>query len=375
MKIKLLSLAFILIGLSLKSNGQETIVKGKVHKWPTDTVYIATLPFNSPYSTKTEFQVVSQDSIFEFSFKDIENPFVIYIAPEEFAIIQQKQSLLFDNLSDLHYYGHCIKVYTYGGSTYLVEPNSLIDIDLTFNSWIEQLSDTRAEKLRSYGISISDDNKVSNIGKTKIKFNCSDKTSLKFYQKSFDLDDKCDKTLERSKKIKSAINNLKETEHKLHSDLKKEKGNITPFLYKYIKAEIEFGARKEFLKYLRFDHEKYLSTLFNEEISDEILEIVEFDKVSIDYATLISEEYNEYLEIYLNFKISIEKGEYIIYKEFDKEKYDYALKELPEISRYFYLSNNLLHLDNTLDNKNMADKLVRDYPNGDLNNKLIMKYK
>lgn len=374
MKTRRFILPILLLGFVFKINGQETVVKGKVHNWISDSVYITTLPFYSPYSCKTYSMILSNDSTFEYSFIDISEPLVLFIAPEKKSANDQIEDLLFDNLTDKHYYGHCIKVYTYGITTYLIEPGENLDLELTFNSWIEQLSDEKANKLRSYGIAVPDDNKMRNTGKTDIKFLSDNNYKLEYYQKSFNLDDKCDKVLERSKKIKTGLKNLKAKEDELLSQLENDKDKISPFLYNYIKSEIVFGAKKEFLKYLRFDHEKYMSTLFAKEIPTEFFEITEFDKDNINYATLINEEYNEYLEIYLNYKYSIEKKEYVVYKQFDTEKFDFALKELPEISKYYYLANNLLQAEKSHDFKNIADRLIADYPDGELNSMLIEKY-
>lgn len=365
---------FLILGISIITNGQVTEIKGKVHNWPTDTVYLATLPFHSPYSNSVDFQILSKDSLFDFKLKDKKNPFVFFISPDKESISEQFKELLYDNLTDQHYYGHCIKFYTYGITTYLIEPNKVIDVDLSFNCWTEQLTSETAAKYRSYGIQIPSDNKMRNIGKTKIEFLNSDKLSYECYQESFNLDDKLDKALENKKDINSAIKDLKETEQKLLSVLEQAKIVISPFLYDYIKSEIEFGGRKELLKYLRFDQEKYMSTLFKTDIPTEIIEIIEFDKKNINSATMISEEYNEYLEIYLNFKFSMHKGEYVVYKKFDKEKFDFAIQELPDKSRYSYLANNLLHCNNLDENYELYKMLINKYPVGDLNNKLNEKF-
>lgn len=365
---------FLFLGISIITNGQVTEIKGKVHKWPTDTVYLATLPFHSPYSNSVDFQILSKDSLFDFRFKDKKESFVFFISPEKESVSGQIKELLYDNLTDRHYFGHCIKVYTYGITTYLIEPNNVLNIDLTFNSWTEQLSNETAEKYRTYGIQIPSDNRILNVGKTKIEFLNPDKLVYECYQESFNLDDKLDKALESKKDISSAIKVLKETEQKLLSVLEQAKTVISPFLYDYIKSEIEFGTRKELLKYLRFDHEKYMSTLFKTDIPVEIIEIIEFDKKNINSATMISEEYIEYLEIYLNFKFSMNKGEYVVYKKFDKEKFDFAIQELPEKSRYSYLANNLLHCNNLDYNYKLYKKFINEYPVGDLNNKLNEKF-
>ena len=86
------------------------------------------------------------------------------------------------------------------------------------------------------------------------------------------------------------------------TNLDKEQPYISPFLYNYIKAEIEFGARKEFLRYLLLDHKGSASKLFENGTPADIMAVVEFDKENIGYATVISQEYNEFIELYLNFK-------------------------------------------------------------------------
>jgi hypothetical protein len=70
----------------------------------------------------------------------------------------------------------------------------------------------------------------------------------------------------------------------------------------------------------------------------------------------------------------MQKGEYVVYKQFDKEKFDFAIQELPEKSRYFYLANNLLHCNNLDDNTKLYKMLIRNYPDGNLNNKLDEKF-
>ena len=56
------------------------------------------------------------------------------------------------------------------------------------------------------------------------------------------------------------------------------------------------------------------------------------------------------------------------------KKFDFALKELSEISKYYYLANNLLPADNSIHFKNLATRLTHDYPDGELNINLIEKY-
>lgn len=145
-------------------------------------------------------------------------------------------------------------------------------------------------------------------------------------------------------------------------------------MYKYTKAEIEFGSKKEFLRYLLLDHKDEASKIFSNKIPEKINNVIEFNKENVDYATTISQEYNEFLELYLTFKFSKLKNKLIIYKGFDKEKFDFALKELPQASKYYYLANNILHLNQNNESKDLATRLIDLYPNGRLNDKLLQKY-
>jgi hypothetical protein len=122
------------------------------------------------------------------------------------------------------------------------------------------------------------------------------------------------------------------------------------------------------------DHKEEASKIFRNKIPKMISNVVEFNKKGIDYATMISQEYNEFLELYLNFKFSKQKNKLIIYKELDKEKFDFALKELPRASKYFYLANNLLHLKYNIKTNELVTRLIKLYPDGKLNDKLLKKY-
>ena len=46
----------------------KTYIKGKVHNWITDTVYLTTLPYYTPYSNETYYQTLTKDSTFQFDF-------------------------------------------------------------------------------------------------------------------------------------------------------------------------------------------------------------------------------------------------------------------------------------------------------------------
>ncbi|MBN2612350.1 MAG: hypothetical protein JXB00_12395 [Bacteroidales bacterium] len=348
----------------------ETFIKGKVHNWTTDTVYCFTTPFYSPFSFESYYQIISDDSTFEFGFDDIDKPIIFQLTPSKRTVDENINTLMFSTLTNKHYYGQCNKFYTFYATTYLVEPNDSIVVDLKLNSWVETLSKKRAKQLKSIGVQISDDNTVRDYGKTDIIFINANKKSLEYFQKWFDLEDKFDSKIERSLNKESALKNVTNLKNQLLSDLNDYKLNITPLLYEVLQNGIEFAARYELLKYLILNEEPYLDEPYLYNLS----EFVEFDKDKVNNNTIITEEYNEFLEFYLSFKLSKQQKKYIIYKAFDKEKYEFAILELPEISKYYYLANNLLFSDNSSDFKNLANRLIKDYPNGELNNDLIEKY-
>ena len=332
----------------------NTSIKGKVHNWPTDTIYFATFPFHSPYSSVEGYQILSPDKTFEFNKNNVDKPFVLFLTPER-KFLDLRNDVLFENLTDEYYRGYCQRFYNYPITTFLIEPGTETKVELT---------------------------KTTRYGKTNIKFLNSNKYNTAFYQTTFVLDagldevldSRFDVTLKDLNNIDHAIKNLNNKLNELFIELDKEKRFISPFLYKYTKSEIEFGAKKEFLRYLLLDHKDEASKLFRNKLPEKINNVIEFNKENVDYATLISQEYNEFLELYLNFKFSKLKNKLITYKEFDKEKFDFALKELPQVSKYYYLANNLLHLNNHEQSRELAIALIELYPNGELNDKLLVKY-
>jgi hypothetical protein len=333
---------------------KTTIIKGKVFNWPTDTVYYATFTFHSPYSTSEGFQVLTQDKTFEYAFDKIDKPFIIFLTPER-KFIDLRNDVLFENLTDKYYRGYCQKFYDYPITTYLIEPGTETKVELT---------------------------KTKRYSKTLIKFLNANNYNSAYYQTTFVLDQgldevldsRNDSTLKDLKNIDNAINNLNNKLTELLAELNKEKSYISPFLYRYTKSEIEFGGKKEFLRYLLLDHKVESSTLFRSTIPEKINNVIEFNKENVDYATLIGQEYNEFLEMYLSFKFSKLKNQLIAYKEFDREKFDFALKELPPASKYYYLANNLLHSNYNEKTKELVTRLIKLYPDGKLNDKLLKKY-
>ncbi|TDO22737.1 hypothetical protein [Pedobacter duraquae] len=356
MKLYPIILVALIASCFTSANAQKNkaILKGKVANWPTDTVYFATFTFHSPYSTVEGFQVLKPDKTFEYVFDKVNQPFIVYLTPER-RFLDLRNDVLYENLTDKYYIGYCKNFYDCPITTYLIEPGTETNVELT---------------------------KTTRYGKTGIKFLNADKYNSEFYQTTFDLDQafdealdsKSDETLKDIKNVDKAIKNLSSKLNKLLTKLDKEQQHISPFLYKYTKSEIEFGAKKEFLRYLLLNHKDGASKLFRNKIPKEISNVVEFNKENIDYSTMISQEYNEFLELYLSFKYSKLKNELIIYKELDKEKFDFALKELPQTSKYFYLANNLLHLKYNIKTKELVARLIKLYPAGKLNDKLLRKY-
>lgn len=347
----------------------NTYIKGKVKNWITDTVYFTTLPYHSPFSNETFYQTLSNDSTFYLSFNEIKKPIILQISPRKITIDRNINALLYDNLTEKHYFGQCEKFNTYNITTYLLEPSDSILVEINYNSWIEKISDKKAKYLKSLGVEIIEGNKVRDYGKSKLAFLNTDKNSLEYYQKWFGIDDKYDSEIEMSLSVKSAFEKVSNVKNKLISDLNQEKPNITPFLYEHLLAYIEFGAKKEFLKNLILEERDYLRG----KVPIEILEFLEFDKNNIGYSTILCDQYNDYLEFYLTYKMNKKTGNDNTYYKFNEEKYELVKRELPKVSQYHYLANQLLHQKNTEKNQTLTIQLIKENPQGDLNDKLRHK--
>lgn len=335
-------------------NTKKTSIKGKVHNWPTDTVYFATFTFHSPYSTTEGFQLLTPERTFEQIFGQVNEPFIVFLTPER-KFLDLRNDVLFENLTDKYYRGYCQKFYDYPITTYLVEPGSETNVELT---------------------------KTKRYDKTLIEFSNANKYNSEFYQTTFELDNGFDAVLDARanaalkdlKNIDQAIRNWNDKVQELLVGLNKEQPYISPYLYKYTKSEIEFGGKKEFLRYLLLDHKDEAAALFANQIPEDINTVIEFDKDNVDHATMLSQEYNEFLELYLTFKLSKQNSKLITYKAFDEEKFAFALQELPKASGYYYLANNLLHISPNVNTKQLVARLAALYPKGDLNDKLVEKY-
>lgn len=232
-------------------------------------------------------------------------------------------------------------------TTYFIEPGSEIIVELT---------------------------KTSRYGETEIEFSNNNAYNSGYYQSTFDIDQRFDETLTLAKTTEKAIQNIGKKLDRYLTNLDKKRSYISPFLYGYTNAEIQFGAKKEFLRYLMLDHKEETAELFKNGIPAQIKEVIGFDADDVDYTTLISQEYNEFVELYLNFRNSEIKNELTIFKTFDKEKFDLALIELPQPSRYYYLANNLLYANCNEETEELYTRLIEYYPEGELNNKLTEKY-
>lgn len=373
----IISLSSIAVGNAQVNN---SIIKGKVVNWPTDTVYLQTMPFYSPFSSNTKFQILAEDRTFHFELEDKDTPFVVQLFSKKSNVELNKERLLFLNYTDDYYYGHCVKFYIYAASTFLLEPGKILDIELSSNRTLKKLSPKIAEKYKKSGIKILENNTIEQANKTEIKFLGEDIFQYEYFQKTFDLQEKVDNRLElyQNKPIEKAILSYAKIRKKLLDNLAAEKENLSPISYEYIKAEIEFGARVEFLKYLMFSSKEengIMSSFFVNEISQGIMDIIEFNKDEVTPAVMASEAYNKYLELYLNFKINIQNKKFSVFNKFSMQKCKIAIRELPEKSAYYYLAGQLLQTLRTEDfAEDLAIATIKKFPDGELNDKLMEKY-
>ena len=383
MKLQQIILA-VIINLSSVAVGSaqvnNSIIKGKVVNWPTDTVYLQTMPFNSPFSNNTEFQILAKDSTFSFELEDKDTPLVVQIFSKKSNVELNKKRLLFLNYTKDYYYDHCVKFYTYVASTFLLEPRKVLNVELKSNRALKKISPKLAERYRKLGAKIMDDNIIEQVNEIEIKFLGENTFQYEYFQKTFNLQDKIDNRLElyQNKPIEKAIESYSKIRKKLLDNLEVEKERLSALYYEYIKAEIEFGARVEFLKYLMFPNKKEnvaLDLFFSNEISQDLIDIIEFNKDEVTPAVMASEAYNKYLELYLNFKINIQNKKFSEYNKFNKQKCKKAIHELPIKSTYYYLAGQLLQTFRTEDFvEDLVIATIIKFPEGELNDKLMKKY-
>lgn len=360
-----------------------SVIKGKVFSWPSDTVFLQTMPFHSPFSSGLVFQVLDEDSTFSFQLESTDLPLVVQLySKKEYAELN-KEELLLLNYTDDYYYGHCVKFYTYGASTFLLEPGKSLDVRITANLLREKLSPEMAEQYKNAGGNLLDDNTIEYHGETGLVFSGENCTQYEYFQGIFDLQDKVDNRLELYQnkpfeKMDKAIDSYNKIRAKLLDNLEGEKDNLSDTYYEYVKAEIEFGARVEFLKFLMFTNKKeteVLDSFFSKEISQNIIDIIEFDKNKITPAVMASEAYNKYREIYINFKLNMQNKKFSPYYEFNAQKCKTAIQELPEETVYYYLAGQLLSALRTEDwVEDLLVEIIVEFPEGELNERLMEKY-
>lgn len=375
--------AVISLSSLLISQAQVTYstIKGKVVNWPTDTVYLQCMTFYSPYSSETKMQKLDNDSTFSFKLKNKDIPLIVQLYWNSDNVELNKMELVFLNYDpDYYYYGHCRKFYTYAVSTFLLEPEKTLNVKLTANRTFEKLNDEKAERYRKIGAKVLENNTIETIRETTIEFYGENIFSCEYFQKSFNLVNIVDKRLElyRNKPIEKVVESYTKIKNKLLDHLEAEKGNLSAISYEYLKAEIEFGARVEFLKFLMFQNAEgsvIMDSLFANKIPQTILDVVEFDKIKISPVVMASEAYNKYLELYLTFKMNVQNLMFLNFYEFSMSKCKTAINELPEMSAYYYLAGQLLH---TMRTESFVEDLVistiKKFPEGELNDLLLEKY-
>ena len=385
MKKNLLSTLFLFILGTISYAQTKTTIKGTVLNWPTDTIYIQTMPFNSPHSSELKFQTIKKDSVFNFSFISDEKPTVVQIYTNKKHAENNKEQLLFLNYTDKYYYSHCDKFYTHGVTTFLLEPNKTLEVVLKHNQHEKKLSNKVAEKYKKIGIEVSPNNTVNTVNKTTIDFIGDTNFQNEYYQTYFNVDDKIDNRLKiyETEPIEKAISSYHKITTKLIGKLELEKNKLSPVFYDYLKAEIEFGARKEFLKFLMLTKEKEMDTFFSKEIPEEISNIIEFDRSKINSTVILSEEYNKFLMLYLNFKLNITNKKYNSHYSFSIQKGKIIFKKFPRISVFYFMQNYLLFtnkeqllkdLKSEDDAEGLINSVVKNAPDKVLKEKLIKKY-
>lgn len=357
---------------------QETGVRGTVHDWPSDTVYFCTLPFHSPHSYQLQSQKIEKNGEFHFDMELKQKGVVAFLSPYKDKVDNQIEILLFNNLNDEHYWGHCRKIYTYGSATLFLERGCTLDVDLTYNSWPEEVSPRMFESLKNAeGVTVLGENLLLQIGLTEIRFNHPEKEMFEVYQTSFDWDNQCDVALSRpsSKNLSMAITNVNNSKQKLLNELASHREEMSPLFYNYLLAEIEFGARKEFFKYLKFNKKEYFEQMISSgEIPQEIADIVALDHSLLTNEALFSEEFVEYVEFYLNFVKSLSEKKFSVYHPFDMAKLILAVEELPANYAYYYVANQFLQMENPDEYREFCNRFLEQYPDGELNKQLKEKF-
>lgn len=385
MKLHHIIISLFLLAYTSHAQTSKTSIKGAVKNWPTDSIYLRTMTFHSPNSSKLYAQKVSNKNTYNFELENTDNAFVIQIFPTRESANFNKENLLYSNLTDKYYYRQCIKFYTYGKSTILVDPNKTMEIDLTYNSTFKVLDAKRAEKYREKGIKVPKNNKIESVQKLQVETNKAFTLKNEYFQKSIDFDKVIEKhlSIRKNKPLKEVILAYHKISQQQKDDLENNKDKISNAYYNYLKTEIEFGAKHQFLRFLMLEDQAKANAFFSKEIPKEVLDIVQFDKTKVDTPSMLSEEFNKFMEMYLNFTLSCKNKKLILYSNFNRQKIKTAIRTLPNAYVYYYLANNLLQtsrekLIEVIKNKEAVEELITKtitkYPNGELNDKLIIHY-
>lgn len=376
---------FFLVNINY-AQSNVTSINGSVKNWPTDSIYLLTMPFYSPHSSEVVVRPISGQDSFQFDFQNKSQPFIVQMFPTREQVDFNREQILYNNLSDEYYIRSCVKFYTYRKTTLLIEPQKTLKVDLTYNSNLIKLDAEKATRLKKSGINVADDNTVINERQMGIEFKGDDAIQNEYYQNSFELDKTVDLRLKiyENMPLERAIEGYHKILTKQLADLEIQKEELSPLFYQYIKTEIVYGAKYQFLRFLMLDRsEDEMNNYFTTEFPKDVLEILAFDKTSLSKNSLISEEYNNYVEIYLNFYVSIMNKEHTLHAGFDFPKIRTAIQTLPHEHVYYYLANNLLQTDrktlmDVLQNEEAVEELITKtitkYPDGELNEKLILRY-
>jgi hypothetical protein len=373
----------ILIVFSINSFTQDskTIIKGKLIDWPTDTVYLQTLPFHSPCLSKLYSQEVGKDGQFRFELEAQKTPVVVQIQHSFSSVKMCKEELLEANYGDKYYYGHCIKFYKYGGATVLIEPNKTLVLEITADAEEIQLSKQKADFYRSKGGNIPANNKVIKDDETELEFLVENPNQYELFQDLIGVEERVDKRLSiyRNKPMEDAVKVSEKIMNEELEDLDEEKENISEVHYNYLRAQIIYGAKLEFMKHLmlpeRNESNDRVNKLYTEKVPKVIMDFIDHDQKSIGKYEMLSENYNKYLQLFLNFIVNTYNKEYKKYNKFSKVKCQLAMRNFPKQLAYHYIATCVCKEKREEDFiEEMIVSTIRHYPDGEFNELLFEKY-
>ncbi len=383
----------VAILFSLNTFAQNAVIKGTVKNSPTDTIYLQTMPFHSPYSSEVRSLKISPKGEFKFEFDNVEKAFVVQIYLEKKYLKANKEYLLWSNYlkteecrSDF-----CNKFYQYfGTATFFLEPNKTIDVKIERYTSRKKVSKEQIENYNKNGVEVAADNTVEVGGETRIIFKGKDIFQEEYFQKSLNRSHIIGKRLAiyKSMSMDKAIKGYQKSLKQLLDDLNEVKNKLSPACYNYIKAEIEFGAKREFLTFLdfvKYTRPEELDIFYANEVPKNITDIIEIGTKEVNYEILISQKFNKYLMSYLNYILNLHHKSYKRYYDYDLNKIRGVIQRFPKESAYYFLANYLLDLKNNrqemekeMKNKDAVEELIlgilKHYPNGELNQKIMEKY-